>query len=343
MSQSPKPGNKNAGKPRAKWRDELYLIIFEADTRAGQVFDIALLIAIVLSITVIALETVQFFETRPAWMSLLERTEWILTLLFTAEYVARLVCSRRPLRYALSFFGLIDLIACLPLYLTLFDVQSKSWMIVRSIRLLRVFRVLKMMRMLREANDLQNAIWKSRDKIFVFLAVVMVAVTIAGTLMYHVEHVERTVVSSENTDGNLQVANAGDTERALPNTTGGTSLVPPADLGDVKDAGPKKVDQFTSIPQAMYWAIVTMTTVGYGDIVPRTTVGKVISAALILLGYSLIIVPTGFVSAEIQASNKRLTSRACPNCLREGHATDATYCDGCGHALVASSNSDAID
>lgn len=344
MSQSPTPGPKDALKPRAKWRDELYLIIFEADTRAGQIFDIAVLIAIVLSITVIALETVEFFETRPAWMSLLEKIEWILTLLFTAEYVARLVCSRRPLRYALSFFGMIDLVACLPLYLTLFDVQSKSWMIVRSIRLLRVFRVLKMMRMLREANDLQNAIWKSRDKIFVFLAVVMVAVTIAGTLMYHVEHVEKPRVSVATPDENLQVANPGGAQVTLPNTTGGTSLVASAvvpGLAKVKEAAPKSVDQFTSIPQAMYWAIVTMTTVGYGDIVPRTTVGKVISAALILLGYSLIIVPTGFVSAEIQAGNKRLTSRTCPTCLREGHASDATYCDGCGHALVISTQTDS--
>ncbi len=283
-------------KPRAKWRDDLYVIIFEADTRAGQIFDIGLLVAIILSVTVIALETVEYFETNDTWRDVLRTVEWILTLLFTAEYIARLVCVRRPLKYATSFFGIIDLLACIPLYLTLFQINSKSWMIVRSIRLLRVFRVLKMMRMLREANDLQQAVWKSRDKIFVFLATVTVAVTIAGTLMYHVEHVELT--------------------------------------DDQVTAG--EVDQFQSIPQSMYWAIVTMTTVGYGDMVPRTPVGKAISAALILLGYSLIIVPTGFVSAEIQSQRKheRLTSRACPHCLREGHATDAVYCDTCGDKLI---------
>lgn len=326
MQPPPKPP-----KTRAKWRDELYVVIFEADTRAGQIFDIGLLIAIVLSITVIALETVEYFEQRPLLMGRLEQIEWILTLLFTAEYIARLACSRRPLRYALSFFGLIDLMACLPLYLTLFDVQSKSWMIVRSIRLLRVFRVLKMMRMLREANDLQDAIWKSRDKIFVFLAVVMVAVTIAGTLMYHVEHVA--LIDAELTDAS---------NIASPLTAEQDSELIPIDSAEVPGNGVLSIkkhpdDQFTSIPQAMYWAIVTMTTVGYGDIVPRTTIGKSISAALILLGYSLIIVPTGFVSAEIQSSQKRLTSRTCPNCMREGHAPESVYCDMCGHMLVNTS------
>lgn len=270
------------------WRDKLYVVIFEANTRAGQVFDIVLLLAIFLSITVISLETVEYFQVTDPWPTLLLRTEWVLTLLFTAEYIARLLCVRKPLKYAFSFFGLIDLLACLPMYLTLFNLDSKSLMIVRSIRLLRVFRVLKMMRMLREANSLQDAIWKSRDKIFVFVTVVMVAVTISGTLMYQIEH------------------------------------------------GPNP--NFTSIPQAMYWAIVTMTTVGYGDIVPTTIVGKFISAALILLGYSLIIVPTGFVSAEIQSAQKRNshhTARTCSYCLREGHATDAQFCDICGEELVS--------
>ncbi|GAB5403278.1 MAG: ion transporter [Aureliella sp.] len=339
MNQSPNMQSiPHTPKPRAKWRDDLYVVIFEAETRAGQIFDVALLIAIVLSITVIALETVEYFEQRPRLMNRLEQIEWILTLLFTAEYVARLVCSRRPLKYALSFFGIIDLIACLPLYMTLFNVQSKSWMIVRSIRLLRVFRVLKMMRMLREANDLQNAIWKSRDKIFVFLAVVLVAVTIAGTLMYHVEHVAMTeLVQADGSLINEQAATetepTADSHPSSIDIDGG-STVAPIDVLPIKKAPD---DQFTSIPQAMYWAIVTMTTVGYGDIVPRTTIGKSISAALILLGYSLIIVPTGFVSAEIQSSQKQLISRTCPGCMREGHAREASYCDMCGHSLVNTS------
>lgn len=275
-------------RPRASWRDRLYTIIFESDTRAGQIFDVALLLAILVSVTVISLETVAYFENSPRWMGWFNAIEWGLTLLFTIEYVARLICVRRPLRYAFSFWGVIDLLACLPLYLSLLNVESKSLTIVRSVRLLRVFRVLKMMRMLREADALKAAIRNSRDKIMVFLTTVMIAVTISGTLMYQVEY------------------------------------------GTEHDAS-----QFTSIPQAMYWAIVTMATVGYGDVVPHTPVGKFISAVLILLGYSLIIVPTGFISAEIQAQRSRMYSaRTCAHCLSEGHLAEASYCHKCGQQLI---------
>ena len=276
-------------KPRARWRDSMYVIIFESDTRPGQIFDVTVLCAILLSIAVISLETVESFKSDPIWLSRLQLTEVVLTILFTAEYFARLVCAFKPLRYALSFFGVIDLLACLPLYITLFaNIESKSFTIVRSIRLLRVFRVLKMMRMLREAHELKNAIVRARDKILVFLMVVLIAVTISGTIMYHLEKGE----------------------------------------GD-------EVSQFTSIPQAMYWAIVTMTTVGYGDIFPATTAGKCVAAILILLGYSLIIVPTGFVSAEVhrQTQMRSTNSRTCAHCFREGHAVDARFCDQCGERL----------
>lgn len=285
-----RPENVNHSDPskpkRAGWRDELYVVIFEADTRTGQLFDVVLLVAILLSVAVVSLETVEFFQVTHPWPNILAGVEWTLTLLFTAEYIARLACVHKPVKYAFSFFGLIDLLACLPLYLTLMSVDSKSLMIVRSIRLLRVFRVLKMMRMLREAHNLRDAVWRSRDKIFVFVAVVMVAVTISGTLMYQIEH--------------------------------------------------ETNDKFNSIPQAMYWAVVSLTTVGYGDITPETTVGKIISAALILLGYSLIIVPTGFVSAEIQSQQRhlRLSARGCPHCMREGHSPDSVYCDMCGQELI---------
>ncbi len=273
---------------RAAWRDKLYIIIFESDTRAGQLFDLLLLCAILISILVISLETVAYFQDSP-WMALFYAIEWVLTVLFSLEYIARLLCVHRPLRYAFSFFGIIDLLACLPMYLLLLNVDSKSLTVLRSIRLLRVFRVLKMMRMLREADSLKSALWNARDKIFVFLATVLVAVTISGTLMYQVEY----------------------------GAEGAKS-------------------QFTSIPQAMYWAIVTMTTVGYGDVVPHTPIGKFISAALILLGYSLIIVPTGFISAEINAQKgtQHPTSRTCAHCMREGHSSDASYCDSCGQPLV---------
>ena len=275
--------------PRAAWRDQLYVIIFEADTAAGKWFDVALLGAILLSIVVISLETVEHFENSPAWMDFFRGVEWVLTVLFTVEYVARIMCVHRPLRYVFSFFGIIDLLACLPLWLTLFRFDSRALTIVRSIRLLRVFRVMKMMRMLREAESLKRADWNARDKIFVFLATVMVAVTISGTLMYQVEH---------GAEG--------------------------------------KLSQFTSIPQSMYWAIVTMTTVGYGDVVPHTPIGKFISAALILLGYSLIIVPTGFISAEFHAQKFGTihNTRTCPNCFLEGHAVDANFCRSCGAPLI---------
>jgi voltage-gated potassium channel len=289
----PRPTNDQAvlGR-RAKWRDELYVIIFEADTRAGQLFDIALLIAIILSITVVSLETVQ--EVKEAWQSQLTAVECVLTLLFTAEYLARLLCVRKPLKYAFSFYGIIDLLACLPLYISFFSdisaegsIGPKSLAIVRSIRLLRVFRVLKMMRMLREAHVLKEAIWQSRDKILVFLAFVLVVVTLSGTLMYQVE-------------------------MGAPD------------------------NKFTSIPESMYWAIVTMTTVGYGDIVPHTPIGKFLSATLILLGYSLIIVPISVVSSELNIQNKNsLTARTCPHCFREGHSPDANYCDLCGDRLAS--------
>ncbi|GIW99998.1 MAG: potassium channel protein [Pirellulaceae bacterium] len=271
---------------RAAWRDRLYVIIFEADTPAGQWFDVGLLVAILLSIVIVSLETVPYFQNTSPWPHVLYGGEWALTILFSIEYVGRLVSSRRPWHYAHSFFGIIDLLACLPMYLTLLDVNSKSLMILRSIRLLRVFRVLKLMRMLREAHALREAVWRARDRILVFVAVVLVAVTISATLMYQIEH----------------------------------GLNP----------------RFSSIPMAMYWAIVSLTTVGYGDITPMTAVGKFISAMLILLGYSLIIVPTGFVSAEIQSLRRAhdLNSRTCPRCFRAGHAREANYCDICGEPLV---------
>lgn len=282
------------------WRQTAYDIIFEADTSAGRWFDIGLLIAILASITVIALETVSEYQNDETWMRRLTLAEHVLTGLFTVEYALRLWCTRHPLRYAFSFWGIVDLLSILPSYAGLvIGESSRSFMILRSIRLLRVFRVLKLWRMMSDAEELSSAVWRARNKVVVFLSVLLVAVTISGTLMYHVEAV-------------------------LPN----------ADSPE----GTSPTSQFTSIPQSMYWAIVTMTTVGYGDVVPKTTPGKLIAAALILLGYSLIVVPTGFVSAELSGTkadrtNETLDDTACQACGSKEHRFQARFCDQCGGLL----------
>lgn len=295
-------------------RRTLYDVIVESDTPAGRLFDIGLLIAIVGSIIVVAMETLPQFRTDRVWLRRLETAEFVFTGLFGIEYALRLYCSRYPWRYALSFWGLVDLMSFLPTLLVGVGAQrQRSFMILRSIRLLRVFRILKLWRMMRGADELSLAVWQAREKIVVFLTVVLVAITISSTLMYHVEYIE-----------------------PLP----GEQTTP---------------SQFTSIPQAMYWAIVTMTTVGYGDIVPMTTAGKFVAAALILLGYSLIIVPSGFVSAELtsvkqqqaEAAHRKPRAaesdglagagpaepRICPKCGKGDHADLANYCDYCGTGL----------
>lgn len=281
--------------PRAAWRDTLYEVIFEADTRAGQWFDIGLLIAILISVTVVCLETVE--DLALAYGPWFLIAEWTVTILFTIEYVLRLICVRRPLGYATSFYGIVDLISFLPTYLG----GVGSFAVVRSFRLLRVFRILKLIHLTSESEDLAGAVWRARGKIVVFLSVVFITVTIAGTAMYEVErHYAAAALDSTTEMQQSRVEN-----------------------------------QFTSIPQSIYWAIVTMTTVGYGDIVPHTTIGKMLSALLILVGYSLIIVPTGFVSAEAIESRKkrRISTQTCPYCLAEGHQSDAVYCRLCGKPL----------
>ena len=269
------------------WRRYVYDVIFEAEDTAGKWFDIALLLAILASITIVSLETVPEYRTNNRVLSVFLVCEWVLTILFTIEYALRIWCVRHPLRYVFSFWGIIDLLSILPTYVTHFvGSGSRSFVILRAVRLLRVFRVLKLWRMMNEADELSAALWRARNKIIVFLVVVLVAVTISGTLMYHIE-----------------------------------TLTP-----DGVDTSSK----FTSIPQAMYWAIVTMTTVGYGDVVPQTAIGKMISSILILLGYSLIIVPSTFVSAEIVQTSKHGTGTACPVCDAGDQRDDASYCYRCG-------------
>ncbi len=263
------------------WRRRLHEIIFEADTRAGKAFDVALLCAIVASIVAVMLDSVDRYGTR--FDAELRALEWGFTALFTVEYVLRLISVKRPLRYVFSFFGLVDLLAILPTYLGLFIAGAESLLVLRSLRLLRIFRVLKLGRYLSEANVLRDALRSSGPKIVVFLGTVLSLVVIVGTLMYLIEGEEH---------------------------------------------------GFTSIPRSMYWAIVTMTTVGYGDIAPQTVLGQALAAAVMILGYSIIAVPTGIVSAELgKAGMRRISTQACSECSAEGHDVDAKHCKYCGAEL----------
>lgn len=266
---------------RAAWRGRLHEIIFEADTPAGKVFDVVLLLAIVLSVVSVVLETVESVDRR--FHTMLVAAEWLFTGLFTVEYVLRLICVGKPWRYALSFLGIIDLLAVLPTYVSLLVPGSQSLVVIRGLRLLRVFRIFKLRRFLAEADALKRALMVSRAKITVFLSGVVMSVVIMGATMHLVE-------------------------------------------------GPQ--NGFDSIPQSMYWAIVTMTTVGYGDIAPITPLGKALAALIMILGYSMIIVPTGIMSAAIaETTNRPVSTQACPECSRDGHAHDATHCKYCGSTL----------
>jgi len=270
------------GRARSRWRERLYVVIFEAETPGGRAFDVALLLAIALSVGAVMLESVPELAARHG--RTLRRVEWAFTLLFSVEYVLRLLCVRRPLRYARSFFGVVDLLAVLPTYLSVLVPGSQSLLTIRALRLLRVFRVFKLARFLGEANVLSAALRASRHKVIVFLGTVSVLVLILGTAMYLVE-------------------------------------------------GPAA--GFTSIPESVYWAIVTLTTVGYGDIAPQTPVGKALAATAMILGYSIIAVPTGIVTAEILdiAREDPPTSRTCRACLSSGHTRGARYCRDCGERL----------
>ena len=268
-------------KPFALWREQLHEIIFEADTPGGKAFDVALLVTIVLSVLAVILESVGAIAERHGPM--LRVAEWGFTLLFTVEYVLRLLSVRKPRRYARSFMGVVDLLAVIPTYLSLFVAGAQSLLVIRALRLLRIFRILKVARYLREITALVAAIRATQAKITVFLMVVLTLALIMGTLMYVVEG---------------------------------------------------EASGFTSIPRAMYWAIVTVTTVGYGDIAPTTIGGQIIAAAAMILGYSLIIIPTGIFSVALgQVANRQISTQACRVCSLEGHDADAKHCKYCGAEL----------
>jgi voltage-gated potassium channel len=267
----------------APWREKLHEIIFRADTPAGKIFDLALLTAIVASVLAVALESVQPLGERYA--KELRVVEWVLTGLFTVEYILRLICVRSPRKYATSFFGLIDLLAILPSYLALLIPGAQTLMTVRILRLVRVFRVLKLTEYVSEGAVLLRALKASRPKIVVFLVFVASVVCTLGSLMYVVE-------------------------------------------------GPGS--GFENIPLGMYWAIVTLTTVGYGDITPQTGFGKVVASFIMILGYAVIAVPTGIVTTELAIASRRpleADARVCAACGAAGHTADAGFCRMCGSRL----------
>ncbi|MDZ7865216.1 MAG: ion transporter [Acidovorax sp.] len=280
----PTPEEAAFGRPASGFRLQMYTVIFEADTRAGRLFDLVLIALILASVAVVIMDSMAGLHNQYA--DLFRALEWFFTAVFTAEYIARLACVRRPARYSRSFFGIIDLLALLPTYLAILVPGLYALIDVRVLRLLRIFRILKLTEYVAEYGALGQALAASRRKILVFMSFVMLVVVVMGTLMYVAE-------------------------------------------------GP--AHGFTSIPVGIYWAITTMTTVGFGDITPHTDLGRIIASVMMLLGWGTLAVPTGIVSAEftLQRQGHAPTTRTCHECLSEGHAPTARFCSDCGARLPA--------
>jgi len=263
------------------WRDKIHEIIFEADSPLGKLFDVILIVCIIASVLVVMLDSVTWI--RQDHEGLLYGLEWFFTIIFSIEYILRLITVRRPAKYATSFFGIVDLLTVIPTYLDLFLPGTRFLLVIRILRVLRIFRVLKLAKYVGEANLLIIAIRASARKITIFLFSLVTIVVVLGSLMYIVE---------------------------------GT------------DHG------FTSIPKSIYWAIVTLTTVGYGDVAPQTSFGQALAVVAMIMGYSIIAVPTGIVTVELaQAFKEQVTTRACHDCSAEGHDVDAKHCKFCGTEL----------
>lgn len=266
---------------RSRLQNKMYEVIFGTETPAGRTFDIFLIVAVTISVIAVVVESVDI--TNVAFDTFLIRLEWFFTALFTLEYIARLYCAPHPLRYARSFYGIVDILSILPSYIALIFTGTQYFLIIRLLRVLRLFRVFKLLRYSGEANILVRSLWASRRKIQIFLFAVMIIATICGAFMFLVE-------------------------------------------------GPEH--GFTSIPESIYWAIVTITTVGYGDISPHTPWGKALASFVMVLGYSIIAVPTGILTAEI-ANEIRLdrSNKKCQHCGRAGHDIDAMHCKYCGETI----------
>lgn len=268
---------------KASWRKRLHDTIYESNTTAGKAFDIALLLLIIASIVVVILDSIKSFNQQ--YGHLFYILEWVFTGLFTLEYILRLISIKRPLRYARSFLGIIDLLAIIPSYLSIFLGGAQSLLVLRALRLLRIFRIFKLTHFLTEMQFLKTAISGSLKKISIFMLLVLSLVIILGSVMYLVENGE---------------------------------------------------NGFQSIPDSIYWAIVTITTVGYGDISPVTPLGKFIASFIMFIGYGIIAVPTGIITTEMALAmrNRQEGHETCPGCGREGHDRDAIFCKHCGHVLT---------
>ena len=271
-------------KQSKSWREKVHEIIYEADTPAGKLFDVLLLIVILISILLVMLESIESIEAEYA--AILDISEWVITILFSFEYILRIITVKKPRAYIFSFYGIIDLLSTIPKYLSLFILGTHSLIAIRALRLLRVFRILKLTRFTGESANFGKALKRSRAKIAVFLSFVIVLCIILGTVMYLVE--------SEQNSG------------------------------------------FTSIPRSVYWAVVTLTTVGYGDIAPITALGQFIASLIMILGYGIIAVPTGIVTSEMTKTEEKLipnNTQVCSNCNETYHQDGAEFCHKCGHKL----------
>jgi len=264
------------------WKARIHEIIYEADTKEGKLFDVILLLAILASVILVILESVQSIDVK--YHTLLNVSEWIITILFTIEYVLRIISIKKPLSYIFSFYGIIDLLSTIPKYLSFIIIGSQNLIALRALRLFRVFRILKLTRYIGASNRLIIALKSSRTKIAVFLFFIIILCTILGTIMYIVEGEE---------------------------------------------------NGFTNIPKSIYWAIVTLTTVGFGDITPQTPLGQLIASVIMILGYAIIAIPTGIVSSEMTKSNQMLeeNTQVCPNCGKDNHKENAKFCYDCGSLL----------
>lgn len=272
------------GARRKSWKEKLHEVIYGTHTQAGKAFDIVLLILIVFSVIIVMLESLPRFDVK--YHRFLDISEWIVTILFTIEYILRIICINKPKKYIFSFFGIVDLLSTIPKYLSYFVVGSQYITAFRALRLLRVFRILKLVRFVGESNNLVRSLRASRTKIFVFVFFVLIVAVLLGTVMYLVE-------------------------------------------------GPEH--GFRSIPHSIYWTIVTLTTVGYGDISPETSLGQFIATFIMIIGYGIIAVPTGIVSAEYASKDKKkkdeILGTSCAECGTDIVRMDAAYCRRCGHKL----------